>query len=229
MKARNGIIVSALLVFGLLSLILFLTIPDARLESTVFWLAFSFAIPVNFLAITGFTIWGFAKSGSQLAKLPTALYVCGSFSAVLLVVGALFMYIDTNKTTFPIILFAIITVAYVIAGIISVLGTDYMGAVEREVKGKRLYIKMLEADVLDCASKAADAKAKAALRAFAESVRFSDPMSHPSLSGIESDLSSLVFDISAELSENASADITPKLRRAEAMLASRNNRCIMLK
>ena len=229
MKSRNAILVSALLIFGLLALILFLTIPDARLESAVFWIAFSFAIPVNFLAISAFTVWGFGKVGEKLFRLPAALYVAGGFTAAYLILGVIFMYFKINGTTFPIIVYAIVTVAYAIAAIYAVLGTDYAGSVEREVKEKRLYIKMLEADVLDCAAMATLSESGAALRAFAENVRFSDPMSHPSLAGIEAELSTIVAGIAADLGENPEADVTPKVKRAEAMLANRNNRCIMLK
>lgn len=240
MKARNAILISSLLVFGLAALILFLTIPEARLEAAVFWIAFSFSIPVNFLAMSALTVWAFARSGSQFAKLPTALYIECGFAAVLLAVGFFFMYLDITDTTWPIILFATITVAYVIMTVYSVLGTGYMASVEKHVAEKRLFIKMLEADVLDCVAKSSDPATQAALRAFADKIKFSDPMSHASLSAIENDISSLVFEISADLAEISESDgkqvsdapatdVIAKIRRAEAMLASRNNRCIMLK
>ena len=45
-KSFNVIVVVALLlVCALLNTILFLTIPDARLETTVFWVAWAFALP----------------------------------------------------------------------------------------------------------------------------------------------------------------------------------------
>ena len=229
MKSRNAILVSTLLVFGLAALILFLTIPEERLDSSVFWLSFAFAIPVNFIAMASLTVWAFAKSGSQFAKLPTALYISGGFAAALLVIGFAFMYLDVTNTTWPIIIFVGLTVAYVILTVYAVLGTGYMASVEKQVAEKRLFIKMLEADVLDCVAKSSDPATQAALRAFADKIRFSDPMSHASLSAIENDISSLIFEISADLSESPEADVIAKIRRAEAMLASRNNRCIMLK
>ena len=240
MKSRNAILVSTLLVFGLAALILFLTIPEERLDSSVFWLAFSFAIPVNFIAMASLTVWAFGKSGSQFVKLPTALYISGGFAAALLVIGFAFMYLDVTKTTWPIIIFVGLTVAYVILTVYAVLGTGYMASVEKQVAEKRLFIKMLEADVLDCVAKSTDPATQAALRAFADKIRFSDPMSHASLSAIENDISSLVFEISRDLSEISESDgkqvsdaprtdVIAKIRRAEAMLASRNNRCIMLK
>lgn len=218
-----------LLVFGLAALILFLTIPEERLDTSVFWIAFSISIPVNLIAAESIAVWAFAKSGNKFMRLPTALYTVSIFSVILLIVGFLYMYLDVTEVTWPIIIFAVIIVAYVIMTMYAVLGTGYMGSTEQVVKEKRLFIKMLEADVLDCAAKSSSPTVQAALRAFAENVRFSDPMSHAMLAGIENDISSLIYEISADLAEAPDADVSGKIARADALLKSRNNRCIMLK
>ena len=227
-KIKYSILVSLFLIFGLLSLILFLTIPDQRLDSPVFWISFSFAIPVNYLALTGFTLWGFAKKGESFVKLPIATVVAVAFAGIYLLVGALFMYLPAEKTTFPIILYAIITIAFIITAIFSINGANYMNASEKNVKQKVLFIKMLEADILDCAAKA-NGNTAASLRQLAENVRFSDPMSHASLSGVESELSSVVFTISDTLSQDSDADVSALINKADSLLKSRNNRCMMLK
>ena len=229
MKSRNAILVSELLIAGLAALIALLTAPEARMETAVFWIAFSFAIPVNFLAAASFTVWGFGKAGNKFMRLPTALYSVGIFGFALLLAGFLYMYLDVVDVTWPIIVFAAITVFYVILAIYSVLGTSYMSSVEAHDKEKRLFIKMLEADVTDCVPKASAPASQAALRELADKVRFSDPMSHASLSGIEAEISSLVLEISADLTTDPAADVTAKVTRARVMLDSRNNRCLMLK
>ncbi len=225
MKTRNAILVSVFLIFALFSLILFLTIPEARLESDVFWFSFALSIPVNFILFMSFGLWAFAKPGSKFAKLPVALYFSCAFTVALIVLGIIFMYLNLNDFTLPIILYAIVLVAYIISAIYSVIGTGYMASVEE----KRFFIKGLEADVLDCSFKAAAPEVKAALNKFANDVRFSDPMGHSSLSGIESEINSIIIGISADLSANPNADVLAKLARADALLKSRNNRCIMLK
>jgi len=226
--ARNAILVSELLIFGLFALILFLTIPEERLEYDVFWIAFSFAIPVNFCIMAVFTFWGFGN-GSKFTKLPIAFSVSLFFAAVYLIVGALFMYLDAEKTTFPIILYSVITVIYIITALYSVIGAGYMTKVDANVKAKRMFIAMLEADVLDCALKSTNPDMQSLLRAFADDVRYSDPMSHQSLSPIETDISAAVYEISAMLTADASADVTAQLAKATALLKSRNSRCMMLK
>ena len=110
----------------------------------------------------------------------------------------------------------------------AVNGAAYMNASEQHVKEKRLFIKMLEADVMDCVAKANGANAEL-LRKLAESVRFSDPMSHPSLGAVENELSTSVFMISDALSADPNADVTDMIKKTDALLKSRNNRCLMLK
>ena len=87
---------------------------------------------------------------------------------------------------------------------------------------------MLEADILDCVAKA-NSNSATSLRQLAENVRFSDPMSHPSLTAVESELSSVVFTISDALSQDANADVSALIHKADSLLKSRNSRCLMLK
>ena len=226
--ARNVALFCELLIFGIISLVLFVTIPEERLEVDLFWLAFAFAIPVNFCAIAISTIWGL-RDDSAFTRLPIALSISISFGVVYLIVGAFFMYLDTVKMTFPIVLYSIITVIFLIAVLSVGTGVNYINNTEMNVKLKRIYISMLEADVLDCAAKSTNPDMQDLLSAFADDVRYSDPMSHSSLSPIETDISTAVHEINAALTIDANADITASVSRARALLKSRNNRCMMLK
>lgn len=228
-KSKIAFLVGELLVFGLLALILFLTIPDERLKTAVFWIAFSFAIPVNFLLVAGFTAWGFGSKSMEMIHQPPVVSLAYFFAAVYIVVGAIFMYFNIVKTTLLIILLAVISVVYAIVAIYFVLGTGYIAANQKHTKEKVLFIKFLEADIKDCVAKAKSPEQINALNTLAEKVRFSDPMSHPSLAGIESELTSTVSRISAALAESAEADISSLVSVATAQIESRNNRCIMLK
>ena len=94
---------------------------------------------------------------------------------------------------------------------------------------KNLYIRMLKADVDDCIARTGDPTVIAALQDLSERVRFSDPMSHPALGGIEIELSTTVATIAAALSESDTARATALITKACTLLESRNQRCIMLK
>jgi hypothetical protein len=225
MKSKKLTLISLLVLFGLSSLILFLTVPDERLDSTVFWISFAFAIPLNLLCLCGFTVWATSQGGSALAKSTVSAYTSGAFAILLLAVGFIFMYLPFEGLTLPIIIYAVILAAYLIITLFVTSGAKYISEVEKPP----LYIKMLEADVRDCAEKAMRPDVKAALLTFADNVRFSDPVSHPSLTQAEITLKNAVFEISVLLSANPEADVTEKIKAAEGMLAGRNNRCLILK
>lgn len=228
-KTRLVTLVTSFLIFALLNLIIFLTIPEERLDSTVFWLAWSFAIPVNFIAVCALAVFGTAKSGVEIVNLPIAAWLSFGFGGCYLISGFFMMYLNVTKTTFPIILIATISVFYIIAVVYTTVGAGYIAGAQKETRGKVLYIKLLEADINDCATMTTHAESGNALRALAENVRFSDPMSHPSLAGIEGQLSSAVAEITAALAENPARDVTALVNKCQLLLNNRNSRCIALK
>ena len=76
MKKRFHIItlLSLLIVCGLLNLILFLTIPDARLSEGVFWMAWAFAFPF-FLTVAILSTWLVGgKANRMLGKHASVLH-----------------------------------------------------------------------------------------------------------------------------------------------------------
>ena len=157
------------------------------------------------------------------------MWIAFGFGGAYLFSGLLLMYFSVVDITFPIILITTISVFYIIAIIYSIFGAEYILGAQKATKQKVLYIKLLEADIMDAAAKATSPASQAALRAIAESVRFSDPMSHPTLSSIESQISFTVSEINAALIQDGAADITALTAKCQALLEQRNNRCIILK
>lgn len=88
---------------------------------------------------------------------------------------------------------------------------------------------MLIMDINDCIAKTSDSQVVSALNKFAEDVRFSDPMSHASLAGIESQISQTVAEISGKLDGEDVQEVLDLIKKGETQLESRNKRCIMLK
>lgn len=229
MKLRNGVLVFTLIIFVIAALLVLLTADGEKLNSGAFWLSFVIAIPLNMVAFGYFVVWGFAGKKNAYMRLPISIYVSGGFTIAILLAGIIFMLAGVSQIIWPIIVFGILILLYAAWATFSVIGVGYMESTDNHVAEKRLFIKMLEADVLDCLSKASADEVRQALQKLAENVRFSDPMSHASLSSIEDTLSSLIAEISADLSADPAADVLAKIARAESMLSSRNNRCLMLK
>ena len=152
MKSKFAIILSLLLVFGLISLILFMTVSDSRLDSELFWAAFAISIPLNFIIASARTLWSFSKSGKALVRTTMALTAVAVFTVVILLFGLILMCFPFEGFTFPIIAYAIIAVAYAVVMIFMKSGAKYMEKTEKT----ELFVKVLEATVLDCVAKATE-------------------------------------------------------------------------
>ena len=204
--------------------------PD-RLKSGVFWLCFIFAIPVNMCAAIVLHLWSGHRGSKDIVHMPVVYYIIAVFGVLYLGVGYYFIFKwNVTKITGPLIAEIVITGAYIVVALVAMFGADYISSTQREVKEKVLYIRMLQADVDDCRSKTSIPAISKALERLSQNVECSDPMSHASLAGIESSLTATVAKISGALStEEPEEEILKMIADAEALLDSRNRRCIMLK
>ena len=230
MKKNNKLLflISTTLVYVLANVILFLTVPDGRTSSKVFWLVWTFMSPVSLLATFGIFLWSTRKS-ANLVNWTVSLYLIGIFTVAYFVVGFIFAYLPWKSVTLPLILDLIITVAYAIATIYCLRGATYIQTEQAHVKEKVLTIRLLKADVDECETLAKTESLKAALKAFSEDVRFSDPMSHPSLAGIESEIFALIADVSVKIKNNEETEAETLVKDAQTRLKNRNARCLILK
>ena len=230
MKKNNKLLflISTTLVYVLANVILFLTIPDGRTSSKVFWLVWTFMSPVSLLATFGIFLWSTRKS-ANLVNWTVSLYLIGIFTVAYFVVGFIFAYLPWKSVTLPLILDLIITVAYAIATIYCLRGATYIQTEQAHVKEKVLTIRLLKADVDECETLAKTESLKAALKTFSEDVRFSDPMSHPSLAGIESEIFALIADVSVKIKNNEETEAETLVKDAQTRLKNRNARCLILK
>ena len=227
-SGRKITLITLFILCAVFTAILFLTVPKARLEETVFWIAFAFAIPFNLLCAVLLHLWSGRKDGEDIVDLPLAYVLIGVFGLIYLVVGAIFMYVDITKPLVLIIIEIVVTAAYVISAMYFTFAARHITDTQRQTKQKVLFIKLLKSDVDALIEKAQGEELKNALKAFSENVRFSDPMSHASLAGIENELSTIVREIGARILENEEDALT-LVKIAEETLKIRNERCIILK
>ena len=235
MKKGRLIILASVIIACLVSTVaIFLTInefnPD-RLKQPVFWISFIFAIPVNVIAAIILHLWSGHRGSKDIVHMPVIYYIIAAFGAAYLGSGYAFIYkYNITNKTIPLVVELVITGAYIIVAMFAMLGTDYIADTQREVKEKVLYIRMLQADVDDCRAKATTPAISRALANFAQNVECSDPMSHASLGGVESALTAAVANISSAITLGTAEDeILKMIADAEALLDSRNRRCMMLK
>lgn len=225
---RYLLLIAFVLVCVLLNVILFLTVNDQRLSSGVFWLAWAFTFPWGLLSTVLVHFWT-NKQDADLVRMPIALTVSYGAFAINLVAGAILMYAPIQKIVAPLIIELIINVAYILVCMYSVYGAEYIVKNKKQVKEKIAYIRMLKADVDDCIALAENAEVRGALVELSERVRFSDPMSHPSLAGVEEELSKAIVAISAAISDKDADAAMEQIKKTTNLLERRNSRCLMLK
>ena len=226
---QNFILITLLLISAVLIAVCLFTVPAERLDTTVFWVAFGCAFPLNLVMLFAVHIWCGKKNGNALVQMPVAYRVALTFYAIYVIAGAIFMYAAIESLVAVLVTEILVTIVYIIIGMYSLLAVNHIVNDENKIKTKVAYIAILKEDIEVIIPRVADTAARNALMDLAECVRFSDPMSHPSLAGVETQLTVEVSRISSLANEGRVDEIVSAVAGAKALLESRNRRCMMLK
>lgn len=216
-----------------LNLILFFTVPSMRLSSPAFWIAWTFTFPVN--VTVAVAVWLFIdkktreRKENSITYLPLNTYVILSATAVYLVSGIIFMYCPIESAIAAILVELVISGGYAIALHYSLFLANRVANAQEETREKVLFIRLLQSDLESCFKNVSDEALLSRLRELSENIRYSDPMSHPSLAGCEEELSRAVQTIVMKVSTSSVEDIDADITKAQALLDFRNNRCLILK
>ena len=206
---------------------MFLTVNDQRLETEVFWLAWSFATPINLVVGFGLIVWGTSSYGE--VKSAPALLLAAIFSAVFVFVGIIFMYANIVRLTFLIILLAMLSVGYIVGALYIILGVGHIVSQEKNTKGKVVFLRLIKSDVDGLILVNKNAGNMALLNALSEKIRFSDPMSPKETVALESQICALIAELSAKLSADPTQDVSSTINQAMILLDNRNRMCLALK
>ena len=230
-KSFNFISLFALLLIaGVMNIILFLTIPEGRVEDRAFWFVWIFTFGIHAVLWIAAIFYLNFKKTEQLITFPITLGVLGVGFAIYASVGfKLFFYAPKINFKLAIILESVLTAGFLIAILVSLFAIGYIGRNQSTVKEKVLFIRLLQSDVNACLPFVSDPALIDELNKLAEKIRFSDPMSHASLKGCEDELSGLVAGIQMKARIGETADIASDIKKVGALLDYRNERCKILK
>lgn len=231
MKKKIAIftIVAFVLVAIALNAIVFLIIPSSVLNTATFKIVWIFTFPVNFLMAIFATLIAFRESTDDIVRVPPIMYLIYLFATVYFSVGMKFMYTPFKSYKMPLATEIIITTAYIIIFFLLLLGIKFIESNRALEKRKINYISLLKADLESCLIYVNNEETKNKLEQLAEKIRYSDPMSHSSLADCEKELQQAIMYISATLRADGDADVSKDIKRAEALVEYRNQRCIILK
>ena len=108
------------------------------------------------------------------------------------------------------------------------IAADIVSETDDKVKAQTSFIKTLTVDAESLMSRAQNETAKSVAKKVYEAVRYSDPMSNDSLSGIESEIAIKFNQFASEVTAN-SEDITTIAEELIVLISDRNKRCSLLK
>ena len=133
------------------------------------------------------------------------------------------------KTTFVWVTDMIILVIYVAYGFFMWFVVAKQSDNREHTRKKVRYIRALEEELNSSADYVEDAEVKQQLQDLARDVRFSDPMSDDSLTGIEDQLFSLSGEIRDHAESKQYEEIKEKADKMSKLLKERNRKCKLLK
>lgn len=222
-KEKKGLVVLALL-FVVYTLIV-LAVPFAK--GGMFWLTYLFTA-----AAFGVQAYVFKLSFEKEAGAKSKFYgfpiarVGVLYLAVQLVLGLVFMALAAVA---PVWLALVLYLALLVAAAVGVIATDSIrDEVERQdtqLKADVAAMRALQSQAAALPARCEDDAAKAALEKLAEEFRYSDPVSAPALTDLETDMAATMEELSVAVTDGDNAAVLALCKKISATLAERNRLC----
>lgn len=213
------------LILGILALLVSVTAFAIPAEKTgAFWIAYVFTL-VAIAAQIGIWKAAFGKEDSLKSRflgLPV-IHIGVVYLVLQLIAFAVFLFTPAAPAWSAVIACALIAGISAVCMISADTGRGEIERVEAKVQEKVFYLKSLQVDAELLARQEADPETRAQLEKLAEKLRFSDPMSHPQLSGLESALSAKIAEL------KTAPEKQTLIQEANALLEERNAKCKILK
>lgn len=213
------------LILGILALLVSVTAFAIPAEKTgAFWIAYVFTL-VAIAAQIGIWKAAFGKEDSLKSRflgLPV-IYIGVVYLVLQLIAFAVFLFTPAAPARSAVIACALIAGISAVCMISADTGRGEIERVEAKVQEKVFYLKSLQVDVELLARQETDPETRTQLEKLAEKLRFSDPMSHPQLSGLESALSAKIAEL------KTAPEKQTLIQEANALLEERNAKCKILK
>ena len=227
-KSFVAYLIGWLAVYGLFNLIAFI-VPGENKYDTMFWVGYVM-ISAAFIGQLVCTYYIFNAGSLQKTFYNFSLYSISVSSLVaMLIVGGICMAVDGIPTWLGIIGCAVVLVIFVVAVMKAVIAVDAVAAIDKKIKVKTVFIKMLTADAMTLTAKTAGTDMEALGHKVYEAIRYSDPMSDEALAGVEQRMAQKFEELSAAVDENNVELATTYADQMVLLVNERNNKCKVLK
>lgn len=231
-KSFASYFIGWLAAIGLFNVIVFVTPNEIGGESkftTLFWIGYAF-ITLFFIGQLACAYFVFRAGSLQKTFYNLALIDISVYALVaMLIVGGLCMAIIPLPTWIGIIACAAILAFSAISVTKATVAISAVAEVDKKVKTKTMFIKLLTADAQSLVTKASDDKMRELSKKVFEAVRYSDPMSDPALGAVEDKISDSFNELSAAIEANNPEAAELTANKLLALISERNAKCKILK
>lgn len=228
LKTKNtvGIALIYVILLGVFNLLAFTVFKE---RSDVFWLSYSF-ITVAFVVQIVSMLLAFKTADIETSFLGVPL---ASFSVFYLcaeiVIGFIFMIFQQANFTLALVIQLILLAAFLVIAIVSLLSRDTLLEINEGIKENVLELKLVLTDVEMLRDSCGDPELKEKLRKLAQTIQYSDPMTHDAVSEIEQRIKSKVFELRAYVENGMTDDASQACRDIEMLCIERNKKLKLVK
>ncbi len=232
---RKSKIHAAMVTYGIIFLtyhIALFAISGFSGHGAAFWISYVFMLLA--FAVVGFSGYKLRYQEIQpkdwLLGYPV-LWHCAVHMGAEFVCATVFMLLDRLNPPWGIVLAVqMILLAVHMVFVISCFVTkEIIDETQAKVSSSTMYMKMLQVDAETLAGRASTPETAKAFRLLAEEIRYSDHMSNEYLADIEENISQQVKAAGAFLDDNHPEEALACCRKAQQLLAERNQKCKLLK
>lgn len=218
------------LLVGAIALVLYnmivFMIPFER-ESAAFWLSYAFTMVA--FGVVGIAVYnGMLKNPdakSNFYAFPM-IRIGLNYGVIQLIAGIIVMALGQWLAWWLVTLVYAIGLGAVIVLLISADATvEQIQTMDGQLKARVSRMRALQSRVIHLEGQCADADALKAVKALAEEMRFSDPVSSPAVAEAENELSAMVDAIQDAVADGEAAVIIQLCNKASSLLAERNRLC----
>ena len=212
--------VSGLILFLVYNIIVF-TFSTERTQ--VFWSAYLFTV-LAFLvqAVVFAMVYKRNVTVNDVFFSLPLVKISVKYLVLQVALGAIFMILENISVRIVNIAQIIVLAVYLMLAIAALVAKNNIESIEEKTKERILFIKLLENDIVALQDRVNNPAIQTRLADLREIIKYSDPMSHPSLALLEQKVSNKI----AQLSEASNNEMFDEI---EALMADRNRKCKILK
>ena len=220
-------IAAALIVLVLFNVIAFV-IPFTR--TMTFWVGYGFAIvSIILLILVCFSTNSAGKElKSRFLGCPI-IYIATCHLTVQIIASLAFMAFPGIPTWISIVLSVIFLCIVLLGTIATSVAIDEIKMIDNYIQQKNFYIKSLSANMELLVAQCTDLQLKKEINNVCEAIKYSEPMSHPSLADVEYQIKVECSNLESALANGQLENANMLCKRILQIIQQRNRQCRLLK